>query len=166
MSPNLHWKDLVIGRSPKRTLLRLIVIASIAYIVFGYVFRPMHISGASMEPTYHDGSFTFICLLKYCRHPPERGSVVAIRYLGTDVMLLKRVIGLPGERIAFHDGAAYANGRPLSEPYVTLPCDWNVEAVEVGPEEYYVVGDNRSMPEKNHRKGRVSRYRVMGGPLF
>jgi signal peptidase I len=77
-------------------------------------------------------------------------------------MYMKRIIGLPGETVAFHDGHAYINGRLLDEPYVKSSCDWEHEPIQCGPDQYYVVGDNRSMPFEFHTQGRAERNRIVG----
>ena len=61
-------------------------------------------------------------------------------------MLLKRIIGLPGETVAFVNGHVLINGQILDEPYEKSDCDWNAAPVTLGPDQYYYVGDNRSMP--------------------
>jgi signal peptidase I len=79
-------------------------------------------------------------------------------------MLMKRVIGLPGETIAFHEGKVVADGRVLDEPYLDSEavCDWEQAPVQLGPEQFFVVGDNRSMPQTNHWYGVADRNRIVG----
>ena len=119
-----------------------------------------------MEPTYRNGSVNFVNTLRYRFHEPRRGDIVAIILAGRRVMLLKRIVGLPGERLAFRDGALIINGHPVPEPYLKSGYDWNMPELEVGPDEFFVVGDNRQMPLEVHLHGRVKRYKVVGGPLF
>jgi signal peptidase I len=79
------------------------------------------------------------------------------------VMLLKRIIGTPGETVAFADGRVVINGEILDEPYEKeRDCDWNIAPVKLAADEYYVVGDNRSMPEQNHTKGVFKRNQILG----
>lgn len=77
-------------------------------------------------------------------------------------MLLKRVVGLPGESVSFRGGRLYINGQLLEEPYVKTPCDWEEPERKLGPDEYYVVGDNRSMPREDHVHGITERWRIVG----
>ena len=81
-------------------------------------------------------------------------------------MLMKRIIGLPGETVWFHQGQVYINGQLLSEPYLKCDCDWEHEPVVCGPDQYYVVGDNRSMPFEYHQQGRAGRDRIIGKLLL
>ena len=75
---------------------------------------------------------------------------------------MKRIIGLPGETVAFVNGAALINGKVLDEPYEKYDCDWNLPPVKLGPNQYFVVGDNRSMPAEYHVKGKVERDHIVG----
>jgi signal peptidase I len=81
-------------------------------------------------------------------------------------MYMKRVIGLPGETIAFHRGKVFINGELLVERYVKLPCHWERPPVTIEPGYYYVVGDNRSMAFDDHMQGQVARDRIIGKVLL
>ncbi len=153
---------------PKPTkwfFLRLAATVAIAVAVFKYLLVPCVISGASMEPTVHSNGFTFCWRGRYWHGTPQRGDIVIIKY-DNGIYFLKRVIGMPGETVAFRDGSAYIDGKKLDEPYVVYPSDWEMEPVKVGPDEYFVVGDNRSMPIAQHQKGAVRAGRIAGAPLF
>jgi len=161
--PRPHWLRVVlIGRRPRATLVRIVVLAVTCFITFKFILLPIRIDGISMQPTYHTGQVNCINRLAYLRHEPQRGDIVSVRLAGNSVMFMKRVIGLPGETVAFHEGHAYINGKLLDEPYVQLPCDWEMEPVSCSPTQYYVVGDNRSMPFEFHTQGRAERERIVG----
>jgi signal peptidase I len=163
------WVQVVlIGRRPKNTLLRIAVLVAVCVVAFKFVLLPIRVDGISMEPTYHDRQITCVNRLAYLRHEPQRGDIVAIRFAdpgkfsAPSVMLMKRIIGLPGESVSFHEGHVYINGELLDEPYLKNPCDWEHEPMPCGPDEYYIVGDNRSMPFTYHTKGRVERDHIVG----
>jgi signal peptidase I len=163
-APTPGWlQRVLVGRKPKRTLVRLVVLVALSFIVFKFGLQPIRVQGASMLPTYKDHGIHFVNRLAYLFHEPRRGDVVAIRlFAGERVMYMKRIVGLPGETVAFHHGRLYINGTPLSEPYVKLPCNWEHEPEQVGPDQYYVVGDNRDMPWADHKKGQPARDRIVG----
>lgn len=119
-----------------------------------------------MDPTYRSGSFNLVNRLSYAFAEPSRGDVVAIRLAGPSVVLVKRIVGLPGERVRIDEGVLHVNGMPLDEPYVRERRPWNVPEVALGPQEYFVVGDNRGMPAKSHSFGAVDRARIRGRVLF
>lgn len=153
----------LIGRKPKRTLVRAVVLAAVCLVVFHYGLQPIRVQGGSMLPTYKEYGVHFVNRLAYLFHPPQRGDVVAIRLLaGEHVMYMKRIVGLPGETVAFHRGRLYINGQPLDEPYVKLPCDWERAPEQIPSGHYYVVGDNRDMPWNDHTQGRAARELIVG----
>ena len=159
-------KRILFGKSPKHTFIRGSILAISCFITFKFVLLPVKIEGKSMEPTYRNGGFNFVNTLRYYFHEPHRGDIVGIKMAGKKVMLLKRVVGLPGERLSFKDGVLIINGEPILEEYIKESCDWNMAEVEVGSDEFFVVGDNRMMPIEFHVYGRVSRSKIVGGPLF
>jgi signal peptidase I len=79
---------------------------------------------------------------------------------------VKRIVGLPGERIGFRDGILMVNGRSLDEPYVQQREKWNMRETALAPGEFFVVGDNRGMRMAEHEFGRVRRERIAGPLLF
>jgi signal peptidase I len=161
-SPGLAQRVLI-GRNPRRTLVRVAVLVVVSAVLFKLVLVPIQVEGGSMLPTYKDRSINFVNRLAYVFHEPRRGDVVAIGLLaGEHVMYMKRIVGLPGETVAFHKGRLYINGQPMNEPYVKLPGDWEREPEQIGPDQYYVVGDNRDMSWEGHMQGRANRGNIVG----
>jgi signal peptidase I len=167
------WPQIVlIGRRPKNTLLRILVLAAVCFITFKFILLPIRVEGISMEPTYHNHRVNCVNRLAFLFHEPQRGDVVSVRFskpagLGNpSMMYLKRILGLPGETVAFHAGHAYINGQLLDEPYIKFSCDWEHAPIQCGPDQYYVVGDNRSMPFELHDQGRPKRDHIIGKILL
>jgi signal peptidase I len=157
---------LVIGRNPKRTLLRAIITAAVVLLVSRFILIPIRVEGISMLPTYHERQLNFVNRLAYLFHEPRHGDVVSIRTTGKSIMYMKRVVGVPGETIAFINGQLLINGEVVPEPYLKLPSSWDVAPRTLGPTEYYLVGDNRTMPPELHTKGAVERRRILGKVLL
>lgn len=155
-------QTVLIGRRPRRTAVRIVVLVSTCFIVFRFILLGIRVEGMSMMPTYHENRINFVNRVAYVFHPPHRGDVVAIRTSGLSIMYMKRIIGLPGDTVAFHEGHAFINGELLDEPYVKYPCDWELPARHLGPDEYFFVGDNRSMPAVDHTMGAAHRERIVG----
>jgi signal peptidase I len=159
-------RRVLIGRNPSRTLARVVVWIVLIVVIRTYVLLPIRVEGVSMLPTYKENEINFVNCLAYIFHPPQRGDIVAIRYSGRHVMLCKRIVGLPGEIIAFHQGHVEINGEPLEELYLKRSCNWEHAPERIGPDEYYVVGDNRSMDFEQHTKGKAERTRIVGKILL
>ena len=159
-------RRIVFGRNPRRTLIRIAILTAVSFITFGWLLTPIRVRGISMEPTYQSGSFNLVNRLSYAVGSPARGDVVAIRLAGPSVVYVKRIVGLPGERVAFVQGVFHVNGVPVNEPYVRFRKPWDVQELTLGPDEYYVVGDNRGMSAGSHSFGGVRRERILGKVLF
>jgi signal peptidase I len=156
----------LVGRSPKRTMVRIVFLVAAVILVRTFVLINIKVIGPSMLPTYQENGINFVNALAYIRSQPRRGDVVAIRYSGRSIMLMKRIVGLPGETVQFHNGRLLINGEPLEVPYVKFNCDWESEPRTLAADCYYFVGDNRSMPEVNHTEGVASRNRIVGKILL
>ena len=168
MPTRTQWSllDPLIGRNPRATLLRIAVLVSFSIGVFGWMLVPLRLSGISMRPTYRDGAFNFANRAAYWVGEPVRGDVVAIRMAGPHAFYVKRIVGLPGERIEIVAGMVTVDGQVLLEPAVVRRAQWNLPPVTLAPGEFFVVGDNRSMKIEHHDLGRVSRRRIVGKLLF
>lgn len=114
-----------------------------AYALRYWVLWPVVISGDSMAPSYSDGQPNYINKLAYWTQPPQRGDVVGVR-CGNDEFIIKRIIGTPGDKVEFYRGTVIVNGKPLVEPYVEHPLLWWLDPVQLGPNDYFVMGDNRT----------------------
>lgn len=134
-------------------LVKVIVIAVIAMLLFRYfIAEPFIVSGASMVPTYQNHQYLVINKIGYRLHKPERGEVIVFRFpQNTKEFFIKRIIGLPGEKVKVTDGHvivynnAHPEGKVLDEPY--LPSQnitfGDSKIVTLGSDEYFVLGDNR-----------------------
>ena len=148
------------------TLVRAVILGILTVVVFKVAVLPVRVTGISMSPNYRDGRVNFINRLAYRKNSPQRYDVVGVRFAGPSIMLLKRVVGLPGERIGFSTGHVTVNGKPLDEPYPLWPSNWEREPVELAPDEFFVVGDNRTMPMRDHTFGIAKRERILGKLLL
>ncbi|MGW8194516.1 MAG: signal peptidase I [Desulforhopalus sp.] len=149
----------------KKFLIRLLLVGFVSYLVFGYLLIPLHVRGKSMEPNYRDGSFTFCWRLRYALSSPSRFDVVAVRFSGTRIMLLKRIVALQGETVEFRQGQLYVDGERRKESYVRYQSAWDLAPRTVPAGHVYVIGDNRGVDMNRHQFGAVSLVRIAGGVL-
>lgn len=129
-------------------LLSILCIGCLIFLISHFGVQLYQVSGRSMEPTCHSGSFL---LVQKFGIPEQisRFDIITIRSEALDNrMILKRVIGLPGETVQIMNGTVYINGSPLYEPYfsdapaITDPGNASAPIV-LGNNEYFVLGDNR-----------------------
>ncbi len=168
-TPIPWWQVMAIGRNPRTTLMRLAITLVLVFVGFRMSIQPIRVQGISMQPTYRDGQRRFLNKLAYRFATPQRGDVIGIQEAGKQVLLLKRVIGLPGERLRIVQGTVLINGEPLEEPYlqpptngVLNPARWNVAEVQLQDGDHYVIGDNRSMRQDDHYFGMANQNRIVG----
>jgi signal peptidase I len=182
-----------------------IVIAALFVVTF--LVQPSRIPSQSMEPTVHVGDFLLLDKQSYALPgalgwilPParvQRGDLVVFHFPGDpNIHLVKRVVGIPGDRIRMREGRVLVNGQPLTEPYAfytqARPNDfrddfpslreadpnvdpgWWMEMcrsihqgeLTVPPENYFVLGDNRNESEDSRYWGFVPRDAIVGRPLL
>jgi signal peptidase I len=186
-----------------QSLLNIIVVA---LFIITFTAQPFRIPSASMEPTLLVGDFLLVNKQvgpEAAPHlyPPmsviHRGDLIVFHFpVDASLHLVKRVIGLPGEHVRLHDGRAYIDGRPLSEPYAVfrpsepdsyrdefprlVSADPGVDSrwwiqmhslvsngeLTVPPDSYFVLGDNRNDSEDSRYWGFVPRDAIVGKPFL
>ena len=150
-----YWLRFIFGRNPAWTFVRILFLVFISLFLFKYVLLPIRVTGDSMLPNYRSGQIKFVNRLGFFRTPPRRTDVVAVEFKhGNDLLLLKRIVGLPGETFQVRQGEVFINGRKLDEPYAQgkIPSNiskflGNTDPIPLGPDEYMVLGDNRKISE-------------------
>ena len=120
-------------------VLALAVAAGAGLLLRRFAFGTLRVAGASMRDTLQGGD---LALVTRFGGEPRRGDVVECRFDGRGDTYVKRIVGLPGEAIAFVGGQLTVDGAPVAEPYVSSPTgDY---AVALGADEYLALGDNRA----------------------
>ncbi len=152
-------------------IFRFAVLALLIVVPFRmFIAQPFIVSGASMSPTFETGQYLIVDQLTYHLEPPTRGDVVIFRYPeDPSKFFIKRLIGLPGEtveiqgqKVSIRD-AKTGKSTALDEPYLH---DFNTRddylTVTLGPEEYFVMGDNRGASSDSRVWGAVPKKLLIG----
>lgn len=138
----------------------------LAVIAAAFFMRTSPVDGLSMEPRVHAGEVVLINTLAYRFGSIQRGDVVAFRHDAPNPeTYIKRVVGLPGERVEVRDGVVSIDGRALNEPYVRFPDRRSAPGVVVPPNAFYVLGDNRAESDDSRNWGVLQRSDVVGKAL-
>jgi signal peptidase I len=159
--PGLGRRLLRLLREVLETVLPAILIALLINVFVGQATR---VEGLSMEPNLHTDQRLVVEKVSYRFSGPQRFDIVVLKVPSQgDELLIKRVIGLPGETVEIRDGRVYINGEALNEPYIndeTRPG--RNERVTVPPLHVYVLGDNRNHSNDSRSFGPVPIENIVG----
>jgi len=156
-------------------LVKVGVMAAVTIVLIRhFLFKPFYVRGASMEPNFYDKEYLIIDEISYRLREPERGEVVVFKYPDRKKeFFLKRIIGLPGERVKINNGQVmiyneeYPEGIDLKEDY--LPIDLKTmgsKVISLDQDEYFVLGDNRPNSYDSRRFGAVEDSSLVGRAIF
>lgn len=151
----------------------LLVFILIGGLLHFFVIEITEINGISMEPTLIDGDIVIIDKVTALISPLQRGQIVSVFDEYDNFLLVKRIVGLPGEQILLKDGLLYilsesGEEKILSEPYLgegilTKPKKGNEEVYAIIPPfEYFILGDNRFRSTDSRIYGSIHRREIIG----
>mgnify|MGYP000946626584 CR=1 FL=1 len=150
-----------------RDLLETLILAVIIFLVVNTFTGRYEVQSISMEPTLHEGQYLIVSKIAYWFHGPERGDVIVLDPPNerSEIPYIKRVIGLPGEKVEVRDGRVWVNDIALNEPYISGPPSYTESRI-LGAGEYLVLGDNRNNSSDSHIWGVLPRENVIGKSIF
>ncbi|MEK7664802.1 MAG: signal peptidase I [Patescibacteria group bacterium] len=149
-------------------IIQIVVIALVIVLPIRYfLFQPFIVRGESMVPNLKSGDYLIVDEISYRFTEPQRGNIIVFKYpKDTAQRFIKRIIGLPGETVEIKEGkiTIYKNNSfALNEEY--LPDDLKTEGdinIVLGPDEYFVLGDNREYSFDSRRWGILSKEYIIG----
>ena len=157
-------------------IIKLIVIAfAVVWLVHRFLFQPFYVVGPSMEPSFYDKEYLIVEKISYLTSKPSRGDVVVLMLAnGSKDFLIKRIIGLPGEKISIKNDQIYIYDKIEEQDKLlkegdylsigaTTPGDISVSLLD---NEYYVLGDNRNKSRDSRVFGPVQRDNLIGKAWF
>lgn len=140
-----------------------------SFFIITFLYQPVKVEGTSMQPELRDQDRLFVNKFAYDFEKISRGDVVVFYYpRDTSKSYIKRIIGLPGDNIRIYDGRVFVNGKLIDEPYV--PKSYrdvrSTGDITVPPNEYFVMGDHRSISSDSRDFGPVPRKLIYGKAAF
>lgn len=147
-----------------KNVLSYAVVIAVALLIKMYIFSPVKVNGTSMSPTLHDGDIMILNEIGYRLNGVDRFDIVVANIDGEK--LIKRVIGLPGEKVEYRDNNLYINDNLIVEYFKhgdTRDFSLSELDAEIVPSDYYfLVGDNRGNSKDSRIIGFVHKSKIMG----
>jgi signal peptidase I len=146
------------------------ILVALVIVVYIFIGQLLEVSGESMYPTFKDKEQILAEKLTIKYKDPTRSEVAIFNSpQNKDVLLIKRVIGLPGDTFMIKDGSVYINGSLLKEPYLTsgTKTEGNIELKEgveykIPADQYVMLGDNRSVSTDSRYWGMIKKETILG----
>src|SRR6266498_1640337 len=153
----------------RRWLSEAVISLGVSVFVIVFLYQPVKVEGTSMMPGLVDQERIFINKYAYRLGPIERGDVVVFRYPGdSSKNYIKRIVGVPGDRIEIVRGAVMVNGTQLEEPYV--PSEFrdqrSMSEITMSANSYFVLGDHRNLSSDSRDFGMAGQGAIFGKAVF
>jgi signal peptidase I len=156
-----------VGSSVVREIVQVLFPALIlALSIHLFLAQATIVFGRSMEPSLFERQRLIVDKITYYFRAPHRSDIVVIKRPEMEELLVKRIIGLPGETVEIRDGYVFINDRRLPEPFPHEQYPQNIPAYTLGPVEYYVLGDNRGNSNDSRAFGPILREDILGRVWF
>lgn len=155
--------------------LKIAIVAGVTIVLVRYfLFKPFYVKGASMEPNFYDHEYLIIDEITYRLRDPSRGEVIVFHHPeNPKEYFLKRIVGLPGERVRVSNGQvtvynrAHPEGVVVEEHYLDETVATSGDTIiTLSPDHYFVLGDNRNNSYDSRRFGPVERGAIVGRAWF
>lgn len=152
----------------------IVFIGSLFIVSYLFILQPNQVKGASMEPTFISGDYIFTSKVTYKFRNVERGDIVVFKSpKNPDIEFIKRIIGLPGDKITVSGGEVYLNDTKLNENYISAKTNaWENgfiqenQVITVPPGEIFVMGDNRPRSSDSREFGPVPIESIIGQVFY
>jgi len=161
-----------------KEIIPYIIIILVVVIIRTFIVTPVEVEGASMEDTLHDGELLLLSKISYQMHDIKRFDIVVINK--SDTKVVKRIIGLPGDKVRYVDNKLYINEEEIKDKYAkNLTLDFDVQDIcevkndvsecnydTVPDNMYLVLGDNRIVSSDSRTNGFISVNDIEGKAIF
>ena len=163
MSSFFNYMNKVLELIKKEKLFILVIIIIILLKIF--IFNFILVKGDSMNPKYKNNDFMFLNKIIYSFKPIRRGEVIVLKYKNND--LIKRIIGLPNDKIKVENGKLYINNKEYLENYInSYTASYDFDEITLKDNEYFVMGDNRYNSYDSRNFGTITKNNIIGRVEF
>ncbi|MBI3366494.1 signal peptidase I [Candidatus Roizmanbacteria bacterium] len=152
----------------------VVFIGSLFIVIYLFILTPNQVKGASMEPTFKSGDYILTSRVTYKMRSQQRGDVVVFHSpKNPDIEYIKRIVGLPGDKLLIEDSNIFINGKLVQENYISARTNlWEGGFIKNGVlftipnDELFVMGDNRPRSSDSREFGPIPIESVIGQVFF
>lgn len=150
-----------------KELVETVVLALVLFLVINLLTARVRVDGPSMEPSYQHNNRVVVSKVSYWFNDIERGDVIVFPAPpNPNEDYIKRVIGLPGDRVKVENGSVFVNDKPIDEPYISAPPISNLRETSVPEGMVFVMGDNRNVSSDSRSWGPLEIEDIIGKAVF
>ncbi|MBF2015421.1 MAG: signal peptidase I [Rivularia sp. T60_A2020_040] len=161
-------------RSLRENLILITIALVLAFLIRTFIAEPRYIPSDSMLPTLHTGDRLVVEKISYRFNSPKFGDIIVFqpppelqrRGYPEDQAFIKRVIGTPGDTLQIDDGKVYVNAKQLEEDYIKEPPSQPFPLIQVPPNQYFMMGDNRNDSNDSRYWGFLPKENMIGKATF
>jgi signal peptidase I len=159
-------------RTFSREVLETVLLIGAIYALVNLASVRFIVEGPSMQPNFYTGQVLMVSRVNYLLSEPQRGEIIVFNPPNQppdEPPYIKRIIGLPNETVEIRDTKVYINGVELYEPYINEPCEpsrCQNRTWVLGPDEYFVMGDNRNHSSDSRSFNQIKRDQIIGEALI
>ncbi|MBO0779642.1 MAG: signal peptidase I [Ktedonobacteraceae bacterium] len=146
-----------------RDIVELLALTIVIFLALRFTIQTYSVNDPGMTPALNQNSYILVNKVAYLFHPPERSDVIVFHFpYDTTKVYIKRVIGIPGDKVSTDGSHVWVNGVQLNEPYVNNPFNPSAREWTVPQDQYFVMGDNRQEGEDSRKWGTVPKNYIIG----
>lgn len=150
-----------------REIVETIALTILIFLAIHFTVQNYQIDGTSMTNTLQNGQFVLVNKVAYLFHAPERGDVIVCHEPDEPERdVIKRIIGIPGDKVTLNSTDLWVNGVKLDEPYIREKYNPQATTFMVQPNQYFVMGDHRLDSKDSRYFGPVPRDYIVGKAVF
>ena len=150
-----------------RELVETVALTLLIFLVIRFAAQSFRVDGQSMESGLHTDEFVLVDKAAYLFQSPQRGDVIVFHYpLDPSKDFIKRVIGLPGDTVQTTSTEVIVDGQILHEPYINDASNPNDNTLKLGPDQFFVMGDNRNNSFDSRSWGPVNKSYIVGKAIL
>src|ERR1700694_3885479 len=150
-----------------RELIETIAFTLLIFLVIRFAAQSFRVDGASMEPGLHTDEYVLVNKAAYLFQSPQRGDVIVFHYpLDPSKDFIKRIIGLPGDTVQTTSNEVIGDGQILHEPYINDASNSSDNTLKLGPDQFFVMGDNRNNSFDSRLWGPLNKSYIVGKAIL